>query len=50
VLRPPLQGNYEEQDWFWFDMLHYRGTGDFIRALITAAATTRRSKRTRSGT
>lgn len=27
----------EEQDWYWFDMLHYRKTGDFAKKLIENA-------------
>ncbi len=27
----------EEQDWYWFDMLHYRKTGDFAKRLIENA-------------
>lgn len=38
-LIPPLQNNYEEPDWYWFDMLHYRQVGDFARNLMRAADT-----------
>ncbi|HIP24217.1 MAG TPA: hypothetical protein EYG79_11580, partial [Rhodobacteraceae bacterium] len=38
-LVPPLQRNVEEPDWYWFDMLHYRNTGDFAKALVRNADT-----------
>jgi hypothetical protein len=38
---PPLQHNAPEQKWYWFDMLHYRNTGDFARSLVTNATTPR---------
>lgn len=34
---PPLQFNQPEAQWYWFDMLHYRNTGDFGRRLVTNA-------------
>lgn len=27
----------EEMDWYWFEMLHYRNTGDFLKNLIEEA-------------
>jgi hypothetical protein len=38
---PPSQVNYEEVDWYWFDMLHYRHTGDFARNLVQNAGNDR---------
>jgi len=32
--RPPLQDNLGIAYWYWFDMLHYRNTGEFARNLI----------------
>ena len=32
--KPPLQDNLPVADWYWFDMLHYRRTGDFARNLV----------------
>ncbi len=37
MFRPPLQDGKSELDWYWFDMLHYRQTGDFARALLENA-------------
>ena len=37
LFRPPLQSNKPEAEWYWFDMLHYRNTGDFARALAVNA-------------
>lgn len=45
VARSIFQGQFgsgsqigrEEQDWYWFDMLHYRKTGDFTKNLIANA-------------
>jgi hypothetical protein len=34
---PPLQSGQGENCWYWFDMLHYRRTGDFGRALVERA-------------
>jgi hypothetical protein len=34
---PDLQHNRPEQNWYWFDMLHYRRTGDFARKLLKDA-------------
>jgi hypothetical protein len=31
---PDLQGNKDEKDWYWFDMLHYRRTGNFAKNLL----------------
>ena len=31
---PDLQKNKKERDWYWFDMLHYRQTGNFARNLV----------------
>jgi hypothetical protein len=36
-LIPPNQNNYEEVDWYWFDMLHYRNVGDFAHNLVRNA-------------
>jgi hypothetical protein len=36
---PPLQNNEPVRKWYWFDMLHYRNTGDFGRNLVSFAAT-----------
>ncbi|PDV98233.1 zinc dependent phospholipase C family protein [Candidatus Chloroploca asiatica] len=38
-LKPPCQDNREEPDWYWFDMLHYRNTGDFAAQLVALATT-----------
>jgi hypothetical protein len=35
--RPPRQTNKTERGWYWFDMLHYRKTGDFARHLVESA-------------
>ncbi len=37
---PDLQHNANEEDWYWFDMLHYRQTGAFARSLVENAAST----------
>jgi hypothetical protein len=34
---PPLQAGQGENCWYWFDMLHYRRTGDFGRRLVDNA-------------
>jgi|Deesub1362B_J571_1020462.scaffolds.fasta_scaffold08336_1 hypothetical protein len=34
---PDLQHNKSEQKWYWFDMLHYRQTGQFARHLVQKA-------------
>ena len=39
MFKPPSQDGKPEQDWYWFDMLHYRYTGDFARALLENATT-----------
>ncbi len=36
---PDLQNNENEENWYWFDMLHYRYTGDFARNLVHSANT-----------
>jgi hypothetical protein len=37
AFRPPRQRNESEANWYWFDMLHYRKTGDFARHLVEQA-------------
>ena len=43
LFAPPLQthldhgGPHNVQDWYWFDMLHYRRTGRFASNLVTQA-------------
>lgn len=39
IFQSTLQAGREEMDWYWFEMLHYRNTGDFARALIRNAET-----------
>jgi hypothetical protein len=39
VFTPPLQNNEPVRRWYWFDMLHYRNTGDFGRNLVLFATT-----------
>ncbi|RLG02900.1 MAG: hypothetical protein DRN61_05700 [Thaumarchaeota archaeon] len=34
---PPLQKGEGEEKWYWFDMLHYRWTGEFARNLVKLA-------------
>lgn len=34
---PPMQHNKSEKEWYWFDMLHYRNTGEFGKNLISIA-------------
>ena len=34
---PPLQKGEDESNWYWFDMLHYRYTGEFARNLVELA-------------
>jgi hypothetical protein len=41
LFTPPRQFNKDEQEWYWFDMLHYRNTGDFARNLVLGANTGR---------
>lgn len=36
---PPLQRGRAENCWYWFDMLHYRRTGEFGRRLVENART-----------
>lgn len=31
------QAGREEMEWYWFDMLHYRKTGDYAKELVTLA-------------
>ena len=33
LMRPPLQKGEDEKSWYWFDMLHYRRTGDFLQKM-----------------
>jgi len=35
---PHLQHNKKEEEWYWFDMLHYRNTGAFAWNLVNAAS------------
>ena len=35
---PPLQGGDEEEKWYWFDMIHYRYTGEFAKNLQQLAS------------
>jgi hypothetical protein len=37
AFKPPLQDGLSEERWYWFDMLHYRRTGDFGRRLVENA-------------
>ncbi len=37
LFQSTLQAGREEMDWYWFEMLHYRKTGDFAKALIRRA-------------
>jgi hypothetical protein len=39
MFTPPLQAGKKEQEWYWFDMLHYRYTGRFARNLLENADT-----------
>ena len=39
MFTPPLQAGKKEQDWYWFDVLHYRYTGRFARNLLENADT-----------
>lgn len=34
---PGMQNNESEKDWYWFDMLHYRKTGEFAKNLVAIA-------------
>ena len=34
---PDLQKNKNEREWYWFDMLHYRQTGNFAWNLVNGA-------------
>ena len=33
LMRPPMQNGEDEREWYWFDMLHYRRTGDFLQKM-----------------
>ncbi|OUS01055.1 hypothetical protein A9Q86_09940 [Flavobacteriales bacterium 33_180_T64] len=35
---PGMQTNKPETDWYWFDMLHYRKTGEFAKNLVEIAS------------
>lgn len=37
LFQPALQAGKEETEWYWFDMLHYRNTGDFVKNLVANA-------------
>lgn len=39
LFKPPLQNNRPEKEWYWFDMLHYRNTGQFAKALVKNSKT-----------
>ncbi|MEM2554799.1 MAG: zinc dependent phospholipase C family protein, partial [Nitrososphaerota archaeon] len=39
MFKPPLQEGKDETKWYWFDMLHYRYTGLFLKNLIENART-----------
>ncbi len=39
LFKPPLQEGKGEEEWYWFDMLHYRETGAFARRLLELART-----------
>lgn len=39
MFKPPLQDGKDETEWYWFDMLHYRYTGLFLKNLIENART-----------
>ncbi|HSF38532.1 MAG TPA: zinc dependent phospholipase C family protein [Thermoanaerobaculia bacterium] len=41
MFTPSLQNNAPVNQWFWFDMLHYRRTGRFARRLVENATTDR---------
>jgi hypothetical protein len=34
LFTPPIQEGYPESEWFWFDMLHYRKTSDYVLNLL----------------
>lgn len=38
---PDLQKNKNEKEWYWFDMLHYRRTGNFAQNLVNGATSNR---------
>lgn len=42
AMTPPLQDGKSEEDWFWFDYLHNRRTGRFIREMWSLADTDRK--------
>jgi hypothetical protein len=39
TMRPPIQQGHDETRWFWFDMLHYRRTGTFVKEMWARADT-----------
>ena len=39
LMRPPLQNGQSEKDWYWFDMLHYRRTGEFLQIMWNNSTT-----------
>ena len=41
MFTPGLQSNQPVNQWFWFDLLHYRRTGRFARGLMENATTPR---------
>ena len=36
LFTPPIQKEKTEEDWYWFDMLHYRYTSDYVKKLVQA--------------
>ena len=38
-MQPPIQKGEDEKSWFWFDMLHYRRTGAFLRNMWDLSTT-----------
>ena len=36
LFTPPIQEGEKESNWFWFDMLHYRSTGEYVKKLVQA--------------
>ena len=34
LFTPPIQEGESEKDWFWFDMLHYRNTSDYVKEFV----------------
>lgn len=39
MMQPAIQKGEKEDSWYWFDMLHYRKTGDFVKNMWTNAKT-----------